>query len=205
MPIDVLAVIDGLALRDVVLVAHSVSATIALLAARRAPDRFARLVLVGPSPCDVNDPPDYHGGFARADLEGMLEMMERNCTAWAGAPAPAIVGNPERPEHAEELTASTCRVEPLVARTFAAATFLGDHRDLLPEVATPTLVLQCSEDILAPEAVGRFVTARLARSTCYHMAATGHCPHLTHPAESIAAICACLTLAPGEPLPMGAR
>ena len=202
---DLLAVIEGLDLRSVVVVAHSVSAMIAVLAARRAPERFARLVLVGPSPCYLDDPPTYRGGFTRADLDGLLETMDRNYVGWAGALAPVITGNPDRPEFAQELEASFCRVDPSVARTFAAATFLSDHRAVLTDCPVPALVLQCTDDVIAPEAVGQFVAAQLPASTFHQLAATGHCPHLTHPLETIAAIRHYLRAAPGEPLPMGGR
>jgi len=202
---DLLAVCEALDLWDVVVVAHSVSATVALLAAQRTPERFARLVLVCPSPCYINQPPDYHGGFERADLEGMLDLMDRNFVAWAGALAPVIAGNPDTPGHAQELEASFCRTDHAVACTFAAATFLSDHRGDLDRVSTPSLVLQGSDDMIAPESVGRFVAAQLSASTFYRMAATGHCPHLTHPTETIAAIEHYLALPPGVPLPMGGR
>jgi sigma-B regulation protein RsbQ len=202
---DLLAVCSALDLSDVVVVAHSVSATVALLAAQRAPERFSRLVLIGPSPCYTNEPPDYHGGFERADLEGMVDLMQTNFTAWAGALAPVIAGNPDAPDHARELEASFCRTDHTVACTFAKATFLSDHRADLAGVSTPSLVLQCSDDVIAPEAVGRYVAAQLPSSTFYLMAATGHCPHLTHPTETVAAIRHYLALPPGVPLPMGGR
>ena len=185
---DVLDVCHALDLRDVVLVGHSVSSMVAVLAANREPERFARLVLIGPSPRYVNDPPEYVGGFERADIEGLLEMMDKNYIGWANFLAPAIVANPDRPELGRELTESFCSTDPVIARRFAEATFFADNRDDLPRVRVPALILQCSEDMIAPPAVGEYVHARLPGSTLRMMSATGHCPHMSHPEETIQAI-----------------
>lgn len=202
---DVLDVVHALGAERLVVVAHSVSATIALLAAAREPERFERLVLVGPSPCYVNDPPAYHGGFERRDLEDMLETMKKNYTSWAGALAPAIVGNADQPEYAKELETSFCEMDPDVAHQFASVTFLSDHRNDLGAVRTPSLILQCQDDMIAPDSVGTYLFERLPDATLYRMAATGHCPHLTHPAETVSAIRAYLASASGTPLPLGGR
>ncbi|HEU0078985.1 MAG TPA: alpha/beta hydrolase [Longimicrobiaceae bacterium] len=185
---DVLDICHALDLRDVVLVGHSVSCMIAVLAANREPERFDRLVLVGPSPRYINDPPGYVGGFERADIEGLLEMMDRNYIGWANFLAPAIVRNPDRPELGEELTASFCSTDPVIARRFAEATFLADNRDDLPRVRVPSLILQCSEDMIAPVEVGEYLHRELPGSTLRVMSATGHCPHMSHPEETIQAI-----------------
>ena len=185
---DILEVCAALDLQDVVLVGHSVSATIGMLAAIREPARFARLVHVGPSPCYLNDLPEYAGGFERDDLLGLMEMMQKNYRGWAGALAPVIVGNPDRPEHAAELEASFCATDPVIAHRFAEATFLSDYRSAVPHVPAPSLILQCAQDAIAPEAVGRWLHRHLPHSTYHAMQATGHCPHLTHPDETIAAI-----------------
>ncbi|HYH83545.1 MAG TPA: alpha/beta hydrolase [Longimicrobium sp.] len=181
---DLLDVVHALDLRDVVLVGHSVSSMVAVLAANQEPDRFDRLVLIGPSPRYVNDDP-YVGGFERADIDGLLEMMDRNYIGWAGFLAPAIVKNPDRPELGEELTASFCSTDPVVARRFAEATFLSDNRADLPRVTVPALILQCSDDMVAPREVGEYVHREMPGSTLRVMAATGHCPHLSHPEETI--------------------
>ena len=133
---DVLDVVRALDLRDVVLVAHSVSSMVSVLAANEEPDRFDRLVLIGPSPRYINDPP-YVGGFERADIDGLLEMMDRNFIGWANFLAPAIMKNPDRPELGEELTTSFCSTDPVIARRFAEATFLSDNRADLPGVRMP--------------------------------------------------------------------
>jgi sigma-B regulation protein RsbQ len=185
---DVLEVIEALDLHEVVFVGHSVSATVGMLASLRRPSRFARLVHVGPSPSYLNDPPHYFGGFERQDIAGLLEMMEKNYTGWAGTLAPVIVGNADRPEHAAELEASFCATDPAIARRFAEATFLSDHRCDVPHVSVPSLILQCAQDAIAPEAVGQWLARHLPLSTYHALEATGHCPHLTHPEETIRAI-----------------
>jgi sigma-B regulation protein RsbQ len=182
---DVLDVVRALDLRDVVLVAHSVSSMVAVLAANQEPDRFDRLVLIGPSPRYINDPP-YVGGFERADIDGLLEMMDRNFIGWANFLAPAIIKNPDRPELGEELTASFCSTDPVVARRFAEATFLSDNRADLAAVRVPSLILQCSDDMVAPLEVGEYLGRELPGSTLRVMQATGHCPHMSHPDETIA-------------------
>ncbi len=183
---DVLDVVHALDLRDVVFVGHSVSCMVGAIAAVREPDRFSRLVMIGPSPRYINDAPDYVGGFERADIEGLLETMERNYLGWANFLAPAIMKNPERPELGEELTASFCSTDPVIARRFAEATFFADNRADLPKIRTPTLVLQCADDLIAPREVGEYVHRHVRGSTIRFMDATGHCPHMSAPAETIA-------------------
>jgi sigma-B regulation protein RsbQ len=181
---DVLDVVHALDLRDVVFVGHSVSGMVGVLAANREPERFSRLVLIGPSPRYVNDPP-YVGGFERGDIDGLLQMMEGNYIGWASFLAPAIVKNPDRPELGAELTASFCSTDPVVARRFAEATFLSDNRADLAGVSVPSLILQCSDDMVAPVEVGEYLHRELPQSTLRVMSATGHCPHLSHPEETI--------------------
>jgi sigma-B regulation protein RsbQ len=185
---DVLDICHALDLRDVILVGHSVSSMVAVLAANREPDRFAHLILVGPSPRYINDPPAYVGGFERADIEGLLEMMDRNYIGWANFLAPAIMKNPDRPELGEELTESFCSTDPVIARRFAEATFFADNRADLPAVRVPTLILQCSDDMIAPVEVGEYTHRQVAGSTLHVLEATGHCPHMSHPEETIDAI-----------------
>ena len=193
---DVLDVCESLDLRDIVFVGHSVSAMIGILAARQAPERFARLVLVGPSPRYLNDPPSYVGGFERSDIEELLETMDRNYLGWANQLAPAIMQNAERPELGEELTESFCSTDPVIARRFAQATFLADNRADLPGVRVPSLILQCSQDMIAPLTVGEYLQRELPGSTLRVMAATGHCPHLSAPDETVALMREYLALAP---------
>ena len=184
---DVLEICAALDLTGVVFVGHSVSAMIGVLAAGREPDRFAKLVLVGPSPRYVDDE-GYRGGFSREDIEGLLESLDSNFLGWSSAMAPVIVGNPDRPELGQELTNSFCRTDPEIARHFARVTFLSDNRADLAGVRAPALVLQCADDVIAPAAVGEYVHAQLPGSTLVRMRATGHCPNLSAPYETIAAI-----------------
>lgn len=184
---DVLEICDALDLRDVVLVGHSVSAMIAVLAAIEQPARFASLVLVSPSPCYI-DADGYTGGFSRADIEELLDSLDSNYLGWSSTMAPAIMGNPDRPELAEELTNSFCRTDPEIARHFARVTFLSDNRDDLTRVRTPALVLQCSSDVIAPTSVGTYVADQLEESELVLLDATGHCPNLSAPDETVAAM-----------------
>jgi sigma-B regulation protein RsbQ len=184
---DVLEICRELDLRDVVLVGHSVSAMIAVLAANREPDRFAKLVLLTPSPCYIDDGA-YRGGFSRADIDELLESLEANYLGWSAAMAPVIMGNPDRPELGEELTNSFCRTDPAIARVFARATFLSDNRADLPKVTVPTLVIQSAQDAIAPPEVGRFTHEQIPGSVLVTVAAIGHCPQLSAPAATAAAI-----------------
>lgn len=184
---DVLDIVRELDLRDVVFVGHSVSATIGLLAAIEQPDRFARLVLVAPSPRYIHDG-EFTSAFAQSDIDGLLELLDSNYTAWAGAVAPTIMGNSDRPELGQELAESFCRTDPTIARHFARVTFLSDNRADLPRVRTPSLILQCSHDAIAPDVIGEYMHRTLANSELVRMRATGHCPNLSAPEETIAAI-----------------
>lgn len=184
---DVLEICHELELTDVVLVGHSVSAMIGILAAAQEPGRFGALVLIGPSPRYI-DEEGYRGGFSREDIEGLLESMESNYLGWSSVMAPVIMGNPDRPELGEELTNSFCRADPEVARQFARATFLSDNRDDLARVSTPCLVLQCARDAIAPIEVGEYVHAHLSNSQFVLLDATGHCPNLSAPEPTVDAI-----------------
>ena len=185
---DIVEICRALDLRDVVLVGHSVSAMIGVLALQEAPELFGALVMVGPNPRYVNDG-DYVGGFSRADIAGLLDALDSNHLGWSTQMAPVIMGNhPENPELAEELTNSFCRTDPDIARQFARVTFLSDNRADLAAVAVPTLVMQCSEDVIAPDVVGRYVHANVPGSTFTQLKAVGHVPHLSAPEETTAAI-----------------
>ncbi len=183
---DVVDICEALDLRDVILVGHSVSSMIGLLAARTMSERISQLVMICPSPRYINDPPDYYGGFEQADIEGLLDMIERNQTGWTSQLAGMVASNPDRPELADELDASFCAMDPLVARRFAAATFLADNRSDLVDVSQPVLILQCTQDIVAPLAVGAYTHRHLSNSTLVQLDAFGHCPQLSHPKETIA-------------------
>jgi sigma-B regulation protein RsbQ len=182
---DVLDVIHALDLRDVIFVGHSVSSMIGILAANREPERFDRLVLIGPSPRYINDGPEYVGGFERSDIEGLLETMDKNYIGWANFLAPAIMKNPERPELSRELEESFCSTDPVIARRFAEATFFADNRADLATLQVPSLIMQCADDIIAPTVVGEYLSRALPESTLHMLRATGHCPHMSHPEETI--------------------
>jgi sigma-B regulation protein RsbQ len=181
---DVLEIIEELKLKDVIFVGHSVSSMVGILAAIEEPSYFSKLILVGPSPCYINKD-DYKGGFERKDIEGLLETMEKNYIGWANFLAPAIMANKDRPQLGEELTESFCSTDPVIARQFAEATFFSDNRDDLRKIKIPSLILQCSEDIIAPVEVGEYVHRNLTNSTMKIMKATGHCPHMSEPEETI--------------------
>jgi sigma-B regulation protein RsbQ len=184
---DVAAICRELDLRDVVLVGHSVSAMIGVLAAGLEPDRVTGLVLVTPSPRYIDDG-DYRGGFSRADIDELLESLESNYLGWSAAMAPVIMGNPDRPELGAELTNTFCRMDPRIAQVFARATFLSDSRADLPTVTVPTLVLQCAQDAIAPPEVGAYVHEHIPGSELVTLAATGHCPQLSAPVDTAEAI-----------------
>ncbi len=184
---DVLEVCEALKLKDVIFVGHSVSSMIGILAALKKPRLFSELILIGPSPCYINDT-NYIGGFQRKDIEELLDTMDKNYIGWANFLAPAIIKNPERPELAKELTESFCSTDPKIARQFAQATFFSDNRKDLSKVTIPSLIMQCSDDLIAPFEVGEYVHAHLKGSQLKVMKATGHCPHMSHPEETIAII-----------------
>jgi sigma-B regulation protein RsbQ len=184
---DVVELCRELDVRGGVYVGHSVSAMIGVLASKKAPELFDKLVLVGPSPRYIDDG-DYVGGFTEAQIHELLEFLDSNYMGWSQAMAPAIMGNPDRPELGEELTNSFCRTDPEIAKAFARTTFLSDNRADLKDVPARALVLQCSDDVIAPEPVGEFVHRHLPGSEFVLMKATGHCPNLSAPEETIQAI-----------------
>jgi sigma-B regulation protein RsbQ len=182
--IDICRVLD---LSDVVFVGHSVSAMVGAIAATTAPELFASLIMIGPSPRYIDDD-GYRGGFTATQIDELLDFLDSNHMGWSTAMAPAIMGNPDRPELSEELTNSFCRTDPEIARHFARTTFKADNRADLPLVQTPTLVMQCSDDLIAPTVVGEYVNATLPNSEIVYLKATGHCPNLSAPDEVAAAI-----------------
>ena len=184
---DVLEICDELNLSDVIFVGHSVSTMIGVIAALREPARFSRLIHVGPSPRYINED-GYVGGFTRGEIDGLLDFLDSNYLGWSSAMAPVIMKNPERPELGEELTNSFCRTDPEIAKQFARVTFLSDNRRDLERLTTPSLILQCSDDAIAPLSVGEYVHRHSPNSHLVALKATGHCPHLSAPEETIAAI-----------------
>ena len=184
---DVLEICRTLELEDAIFVGHSVSSMVGALAAAREPGRIGKLVMVGPSPRYIDDD-GYRGGFTRADIDELLASLDSNFLGWSSAMAPVIMGNPDRPELGAELTESFCRTDPDIAARFARVTFMSDNRSDLAEVRVPTLVLQCSDDAIAPDAVGDYVHRAIPGSRFVRLAATGHCPNLSAPEETVDAI-----------------
>ncbi|MER5525878.1 alpha/beta hydrolase [Streptomyces sp. NPDC002677] len=184
---DVVEVCEAYDLHDAVFVGHSVSAMIGVLAADMAPERIGAMVMVAPSPRYTDDD-GYRGGFSAEDIDELLASLESNYLGWSAAMAPVIMGNAERPELGEELTNSFCATDPDMARVFARTTFLSDTRDDLKSVRVPTLVLECTQDVIAPREVGAFVHHAIADSTLVTLDATGHCPHLSAPEATNGAI-----------------
>jgi sigma-B regulation protein RsbQ len=184
---DAIEIASEFATGPVVFVGHSVSAMIGLLAHVKAPERFAAQVMIGPSPCYLNDG-EYVGGFGREDIEGLLETLESNYLGWSSTMAPVIMGTPGEPELAVELTNSFCRTDPEIAKHFARVTFLSDHRADLPKLQAPALILQCSDDIIAPRSVGDYMHKVLPDSTLKVIENIGHCPHLSSPGPVVDAM-----------------
>ncbi|MEV0649093.1 alpha/beta hydrolase [Phytomonospora sp. NPDC050363] len=188
---DVRELCRGLGMGPVVFVGHSVSASIGVLAAVAEPELFAGLVMLAPSPCFIDDPSTgYRGGFTAGDIDELLESLDSNYLGWSATMAPVIMGNPDRPELGEELTNSFCRTDPAIAQVFARATFLSDNREDLSGVTVPTLVAECAYDAIAPREVGAFVHGRITGSELVTLDATGHCPQLSEPEATAAAISA---------------
>ncbi|VXB46134.1 alpha/beta fold hydrolase [Massilia sp. 9I] len=184
---DLLQILDACATGPVVLVGHSVSAMIGMLATIKAPERFVAQVMVAPSSCYINDA-GYVGGFERGDIDELLETMEANYLGWSSSLAPAIMGAPERPTLRDELTDSFCRNDPDIAKHFARVTFLSDHRADLPASTTPALILQCSEDLIAPRSAGDYLARHLPSCELHVIDNIGHCPHMSAPTASSRAI-----------------
>jgi sigma-B regulation protein RsbQ len=182
---DVLEICEALKLQRVIFVGHSVSSMIGLLAALKKPDLFSKMIMIGPSPCYINHLPEYSGGFEKKDLEGLLDVMEKNFVGWASFLAPVIMKNPDRPELTSELQESFCSTDPDIARRFAEATFFSDNRRDLSKLKVPSLIMQCSDDAIAPDNVGEYTHQNIAGSSFVKLAATGHCPHMSHPEETI--------------------
>lgn len=184
---DVIEIADRFAQGPLVFIGHSVSAMIGMLADLGAPGRFAAQVMIGPSPCYIDDG-TYTGGFTRSDIDSLLETLESNYLGWSSTMAPAIMGASDQPELGIELTNSFCRTDPDIAKHFARVTFLSDNRADLRHLQTPTLILQCSDDLIAPKSVGEYMSRAMPRATLRVIENVGHCPHLSAPCASMAAI-----------------
>ncbi len=184
---DVIEICEELKISNVIFVGHSVSCMIGVLAAIQRPDLFDKLILIGPSPCYINHDA-YHGGFSRADIADMIDTLESNYLGWSSHITPVIAGHPEKPEYAEELNNSFCRMNPEIAKHFAKVTFLGDNREDLAKVTVPVQVIQSNPDVISQHEVGKFVHEQLPNSLYTQIEVPGHIPHLTDPVATIAAM-----------------
>jgi sigma-B regulation protein RsbQ len=184
---DIVEIANELNVREGIFVGHSVSGIMGIMAAAMAPDIFKMLILVSPSPSYINQD-DYTGGFSKAEIDELLESMNNNHLGWSMAMAPVIMGNPDRKELQDELANSFCKTDPDIAKHFARTTFLTDKRDILPQTNVPILILQCSNDLIAPVEVGQYMHQHTPDSKLVIMKATGHCPNLSAPEETILAM-----------------
>jgi sigma-B regulation protein RsbQ len=182
---DVIDICLALNLSRLIFIGHSISGMIGVLASLRAPERFEQLILIGSSPHYINEPPDYVGGFERADIVGLLDLMEKNFNDWASFLAPRAMQNTDRPELARNLEGSFRSGDPMTLRQFAEATFFTDNRQDLPLVTVPSLILQASDDMIVPQEVSNYLHRYLPASTLRRMQATGHYPHLSAPDETL--------------------
>lgn len=185
---DVLDVCEALDVKDAIFVGHSVGSMIGMLASVEKPELFSDLIMIGPSPCYLNDPPEYFGGFEKEQLSGLLDMMDKNYIGWANYFAGAVTNNPERLDVQQEMEDRFCSTDPVFARQFAEATFFSDYREELKLVKVPTLILQCSDDIIAPTKVGEYMHDNINGSVLIQLEAVGHCPHMSDPEETIGSI-----------------
>lgn len=184
---DVLDICTALNIKDAIFVGHSVSCMIGALASLQQPSYFKQLVMVGPSARYINDA-NYTGGMELSDLEALFEVMDSNYLGWSAMLAPAIMGNPDKPQLGEDLTNSFCATNPDMARNFARVTFLSDNRADLPKLIVKSLTLQCAEDIITPTVVGEYILKNTPNNEMVMLEATGHCPHLSAPDEVIRSI-----------------
>ncbi len=181
---DIVEVCEALNIKNAIFVGHSVSCMIGLLASLQSPQLFTKLIMVGPSPCYINDG-DYFGGFTKKDIQGLLDTMDKNYIGWANFLAPAIMANSEKPELGNELKQSFCSTDPVIARRFAETTFFADNREDLKKIKIPSLIMQCAEDIIAPVQIGHYLKDNMPQSSLRLMKATGHCPHMSAPDETV--------------------
>ncbi|RHW37604.1 alpha/beta hydrolase [Lysinibacillus yapensis] len=185
---DVLDVCADLNINDAIFVGHSVSSMIGLLAANLKPEYFSQLIMIGPSPCYLNDPPEYYGGFEKEDLINLMDMMEKNYIGWANAFSITLLNNPARADVSQNLENRFCSTDPIIINAFAKACFFTDNRRDILKAKVPSLILQCADDVIAPKIVGEYLSMNMPNSTITYMNAIGHCPHMSDPEETIQSI-----------------
>ncbi|EMR13975.1 alpha/beta hydrolase fold protein [Methylophaga lonarensis MPL] len=179
---DIIEICEALDLHNISIVGHSVSGIISLIAAHAIPQRIKSLIMVCPSPYFMNEPPDYAGGFEKADLEDLITLMDSNFIGWANYLSPLVMGHNNPEELVAELSDSFCSTDPVIAKNFARATFFSDYRWLLPKNTHPTLLIQSRWDSLASLDVTQYMQAQMPQTTTTILEAEGHCPHMSHPA-----------------------
>lgn len=187
---DIIEICQALNLSEAIFIGHSVSSMIGAIAATKKPALFSKLIMICPSPCFLNFPPDYIGGFEEEDLLELLNLMDKNYIGWANYLAPLVMGTTSSDALISELSSSFCSTDPLMAKSFAAATFLSDYRSLLKEITQPSLIFQSSNDALAAVAVGEYMASEITHSELKIIVANGHCIHMTHPEAIINSIIA---------------
>jgi sigma-B regulation protein RsbQ len=178
---DVEEILVALDLDNVSIIGHSVSSIIAGITSTHVGDRISDITMICPSPCFMNLPPDYVGGFERDDLEELINLMDKNYIGWANYLAPLVMGAGHSSELIGELSGSFCSTDPIVAKTFAKATFFSDYRSLLKDILTPALILQSDKDSLASPEVGKYMAENIPDSQLELIQAEGHCLHMTDP------------------------
>lgn len=184
---DIIEICDAVKIKNVIFIGHSVSCMIGALAAIKRPDLFEKLIFIGPSPCYIKSG-DYLGGFDQETIDTLLEVMEEDYISWAKSMAPSIMNTENGSELSTKLTDSFCSIDPDIAKQFAKVTFLSDNRKDLPLIPRESLTIQCSDDMIAPLFVGQYIKENTPNNTLKVIKAYGHCLHMSHPAETIAAI-----------------
>jgi sigma-B regulation protein RsbQ len=184
-----------LELEQAVLLGHSVGGIIALLAASQAPAYFAKVVLLTPSPCYLNKP-GYYGGYEQAEIEQLLSLLQSDYQSWATLFVDLLLGPQAPADLVEEMQECLGSTASPITRQFARVTFLSDHRADVPGLTLPTLVVQCMEDFIAPAEVGGYLVAHLPNAQLVTLPTAGHCPYLSAPFATLAAMRPFLQQAP---------
>ncbi|WP_186576055.1 alpha/beta fold hydrolase [Aquibacillus kalidii] len=182
---DLLDICSELNMSEAVFIGHSIGSMIGMLASIKAPNLFSKLIMIGPSPYLQNEPPHYIGGFEKEDLTGLMDMLDKNYMSWATNVAATIVNDPTSSNIATEIEDLFSQNDPYITRKFADVVFFSDNRKYIPQVTVPSFIIQCSDDIFVPTTVAEYMHKHLSNSTITYAKAIGHCPHLSHPNETI--------------------
>ncbi|MBB6453124.1 sigma-B regulation protein RsbQ [Salirhabdus euzebyi] len=182
---DLLEIFDELKINNAIFVGHSIGSMIGILASTKRPELFSKLVLIGPSPYFLNEPPTYYGGFDKDDLDHLIDMMEKNYLEWVSNIAPTITNDPNRLDVTMDIEDRFYANNPTITRQFAEVIFFGDNRPFLPKVTVPSLIIQCSNDVFVPDSVAEYMKVNLPNATITYSNSIGHCPHLSHPEKTV--------------------